>query len=87
MALWASGGLAVLGASLLAAAWSVASLTAGVVIGGSAAGAASPALVAAIGATVAPPQLDRAQAVVNSGTSAGTSPAGSRLLHYRSAGA
>lgn len=71
LALWASGGLAVLGALLVAAAWSAASLTAGVVIGGSAAGAASPALVAAIGATVAPALLDRAQAVVNSGTSAG----------------
>ena len=70
-ALWTASVLAAVGALLTAAAWSAGSLTVGVVVAGSAAGAASPALVSAVAATVRGPAADRAQAIVNSGTGAG----------------
>lgn len=70
-ALWGAAGLAAAGALLVAAAWSSASLACGVVTAGSGAGLASPALVAAVAATVAQDRADRAQAVVNSGTGIG----------------
>ena len=70
-ALWGAAGLAGTGAALVAGAWSPASLAVGVVVGGSGAGMASPALVAALAATVAHDHADRAQAVVNAGTGVG----------------
>lgn len=87
LALWASGGLAVVGALLVAAAWSPAGLTVGVMIAGSAAGAASPALVAAIGA----PSLRRGSTALRPSSTAAraqeSSPADSPLSHYQSTGA
>ena len=70
-ALWGAAALAGTGASLVAGAWSSASLACGVVVAGSGAGMASPALVAAVAAAVTRDRTDRAQAVVNSGTGAG----------------
>jgi predicted MFS family arabinose efflux permease len=70
-ALWLAGGTAALGSLLVAAAWSVPALAAGVLVAGSGAGAATPALVAAVAATVRPDAESRAQALVNSGTGAG----------------
>jgi predicted MFS family arabinose efflux permease len=70
-ALWTACALATVGALVTAAAWSVLSLAVGVVVAGSAAGAASPALVVAVAATVRGPRADRSQAVVNSGTGVG----------------
>jgi predicted MFS family arabinose efflux permease len=55
----------------VATAQSSTTLGVGVIVSGSAAGAASPALVVAVGATVAAHVQDRAQAVVNSGTGVG----------------
>ena len=69
--LWTAGALATAGALMTAAAWSAGSLAVGVLVAGSAAGAASPALVTAVAATVRLPAADRAQAVVNSGTGVG----------------
>lgn len=69
--LWTAGGTAAAGSIVVAAAPSAAVLTAGVLVAGSGAGAATPALVAAVTATVAPDAEPRAQAVVNSGTGAG----------------
>jgi MFS family permease len=69
--LWTACALATVGALAVAGAWSPGSLAVGVVVAGSAAGAASPALVAAVGATVSAVAQDRAQAVVNSGTGVG----------------
>ena len=66
--LWTACALATVGALMTAAAWSAESLAVGVVVAGSAAGAASPALVTAVASTVSLPVADRAQAVVNSGT-------------------
>jgi len=70
-ALWAAAALAGIGAALVAGAWSSASLAYGVVVAGSGSGMASPALVAAVAATVRRDRADRAQAVVNSGTGVG----------------
>jgi len=70
-ALWAAAALAGTGAALVAGAWSSASLAYGVVVAGSGSGMASPALVAAVAATVRRDRADRAQAVVNSGTGVG----------------
>ena len=69
--LWTACALATLGALMTAAAWSIESLAAGVVVGGSAAGAASPALIVAVASTVHGRSADRSQAVVNSGTGVG----------------
>ncbi|WP_369138984.1 MFS transporter [Modestobacter versicolor] len=70
-ALWLAGGTAAAGSVVVAAAPSQAVLAAGVLVAGSGAGAATPALVAAVTATVRPDTEPRAQAVVNSGTGAG----------------
>lgn len=69
--LWTACALAAAGALVVCASWSVESLAAGVVVAGSAAGAASPALVTAVATTVPAAGADRAQAVVNSGTGVG----------------
>ncbi len=71
LTLWTACGLALSGCLTVATAQSSMSLGVGVIVAGSAAGAASPALVAAVGATLALAVQDRAQAVVNSGTGVG----------------
>lgn len=78
--LWTACALATLGALLTAAAWSAGSLAVGVVVGGSAAGAASPALVVAVESTVQGRGADRSHAVVNSGTGAGVVAGGALAL-------
>lgn len=70
-ALWTAGGSAALGSVVVATAPGTAVLAVGVLIAGSGAGAATPALVSAVGATVPPAAEARAQGVVNSGTGAG----------------
>jgi predicted MFS family arabinose efflux permease len=70
-ALWVAGGTAALGSLLVAAAWDGASLAAGALIAGSGAGAATPALVAAVAGTVRSAEQSRAQGLVNGGTGAG----------------
>ncbi len=69
--LWTACALATAGALGTAVAWSAGSLAVGVVVAGSAAGAASPALVTAVASTVSARSADRAQAIVNSGTGVG----------------
>ncbi len=71
LALWAAGGSAALGCLLVAAAWDGSSLAAGALLAGSGAGAATPALVAAVVGTVPDPDQPRAQGLVNGGTGAG----------------
>lgn len=71
LALWQACGLAATGSLGIAWAWSPAALAVAVVVGGSGAGMVSPALVAAVDATVAGRRVERAQAVVNSGTGVG----------------
>ena len=70
-ALWAAGGSAALGSLLVAVAWNGSSLAAGALIAGSGAGAATPALVAAVAGTVPLADQPRAQGLVNGGTGAG----------------
>ncbi|MGY1843728.1 MFS transporter [Modestobacter sp. SYSU DS0875] len=70
-ALWLAGGTAALGSLLVATSWSAPALAVGALVAGSGAGAATPALVAAVAATVRPDAEPRAQALVNSGTGAG----------------
>ncbi|MGW9466871.1 YbfB/YjiJ family MFS transporter [Cellulosimicrobium funkei] len=77
---WAAAALAAAGAVLVGLSWSSASLAAGVLVAGSAAGAASPALVAAVGATVDGRRAGRMQAVVNSGTGVGVALVGVATL-------
>lgn len=77
---WAAAALAAAGAILVGLSWSSASLAAGVLVAGSAAGAASPALVAAVGATVDDHRAGRMQAVVNSGTGVGVALVGAATL-------
>ncbi|MFJ4230795.1 YbfB/YjiJ family MFS transporter [Cellulosimicrobium cellulans] len=77
---WAAASLAAAGAVLVGLSWSSASLAAGVLVAGSAAGAASPALVAAVGATVDGRRAGRMQAVVNSGTGVGVALVGAATL-------
>ncbi|WP_460682945.1 MFS transporter [Modestobacter lapidis] len=84
-ALWLAGGTAALGSLLVAAAWSVPALAVGVLVAGSGAGAATPALVAAVSATVRPDAEPRAQALVNSGTGAGVVVGGLLVLAVPSA--
>lgn len=71
LALWAAGGSAALGSLLVAVAWNGLSLGAGALLAGSGAGAATPALVAAVAGAVPLPDQPRAQGLVNSGTGAG----------------
>jgi predicted MFS family arabinose efflux permease len=70
-ALWAAGGSAALGSLVVAVAWNGTSLAAGALIAGSGAGAATPALVAAVAGTVPLSDQPRAQGLVNGGTGAG----------------
>lgn len=70
-ALWLAGGSAALGSAVVAVAWSWQSLAVGILIAGSGAGFATPALVEAVAATVPAEAESRAQGVVNSGTGAG----------------
>ena len=70
-ALWVAAALVGTGAALVSGTWSPASLACAVVVAGSGAGMASPAMVAAVDATVRRERADRAQAVVNSGTGVG----------------
>jgi predicted MFS family arabinose efflux permease len=79
-ALWLAGGTAALGSLLVAIAWSVPALAVGALVAGSGAGAATPALVAAVAATVRPDAEPRAQALVNSGTGAGVVAGGLLVL-------
>ncbi len=74
--LWLSAGLAASGASVVSVAWSTPVLALGVLVAGSAAGAASPALVVAVAASVPGRRAPRSQAVVNSGTGVGVAVAG-----------
>ncbi|MBB3674465.1 putative MFS family arabinose efflux permease [Modestobacter versicolor] len=79
-ALWLAGGTAAVGSAVVASAPSAGVLAAGVLVAGSGAGAATPALVAAVTATVRPAVEQRAQAVVNSGTGAGVVAGGLLVL-------
>ncbi|MGY1987894.1 MFS transporter [Blastococcus sp. SYSU DS0669] len=79
-ALWAAGGSAAAGSVVVAVAPGTAVLAVGVLIAGSGAGAATPALVAAIAASVPPASEGRAQGVVNSGTGAGVVAGGLLVL-------
>ncbi|RFU19201.1 YbfB/YjiJ family MFS transporter [Geodermatophilus marinus] len=79
-ALWVAGGSAALGSVVVATAPGTAVLAVGVLVAGSGAGAATPALVAAVAATVRPAGVARAQGVVNSGTGAGVVAGGLLVL-------
>lgn len=78
--LWLAAVLAAAGATLVALAWSAPVLALGVLVAGSAAGAASPAMVVAVGSAVREPLVARAQAVVNAGTGLGVAVAGAAVL-------
>ncbi|WP_380165148.1 MFS transporter [Jannaschia sp. R86511] len=78
--LWLAAALAAGGALLVAVAWSAEVLALGVLVAGGAAGAASPALVVAVGTTVRPGLVARSQAVVNAGTGLGVALAGAAVL-------
>lgn len=78
--LWLAAGLAASGALLVALSWSAPTLALGVLVAGSAAGAASPAMVVAVLSTVRGPLVARAQAVVNAGTGAGVALTGAAAL-------
>lgn len=69
--LWGAAALAAVGSVLVAASWSAGVLAVGVLVSGSAAGAASPALVTAVASTVPARWEARAQGVVNAGTGLG----------------
>ena len=76
-ALWTACAAASAGSLAIAVSWTPAVLAAGVLLSGSGAGAASPALVTAVALTVrSPAAADRAQAVVNAGTGLGVVGAG-----------
>jgi predicted MFS family arabinose efflux permease len=81
-ALWWAGVSAAAGSLVVAAAWAVPVLAFGVLVAGGGAGAASPALVAAVAGTVSPPAEPRSQAVVNSGTGAGVVAGGLVVLAW-----
>jgi predicted MFS family arabinose efflux permease len=78
--LWLAAALAATGAVAVALAWSAPVLALGVLVAGSAAGAASPAMVVAVGSAVRGPHVARAQAVVNAGTGLGVAVAGAAAL-------
>lgn len=78
--LWLAGGSAALGCLLVAVAWNGTALAAGALVAGSGAGAATPALVAAVATTVPAAAERRAQGVVNSGTGAGVVAGGLLVL-------
>jgi predicted MFS family arabinose efflux permease len=77
---WLAGGSAALGCLLVAVAWSGPALAAGALIAGSGAGAATPALVAAVTTSVPAAAEPRAQGVVNSGTGVGVVTGGLLVL-------
>ncbi|MGY1748717.1 MFS transporter [Modestobacter sp. SYSU DS0511] len=79
-ALWAAGAAAAVGCLGVSTASSVPVLAAAALVAGSGAGAATPALVAAVAATVPPATEARAQGVVNSGTGAGVVAGGLLVL-------
>ena len=81
-ALWLAGASAAAGSLVVAVAWATPVLAIGAVVAGSGAGAASPALVAAVAATVPPSVEPRSQAVVNSGTGAGVVAGGLVVLAW-----
>jgi predicted MFS family arabinose efflux permease len=78
--LWLAAGLAASGALVAAFAGSPSTLALGVLVAGSAAGAASPALVVAVASTVREPLVARAQAMVNAGTGIGVAVTGTAAL-------
>ena len=78
--LWLAATLAAGGAVVVALSWSAVVLALGVLVAGSAAGAASPALVVAVASTAPGPLVDRAQAVVNAGTGIGVGLTGVAVL-------
>ncbi len=78
--LWLAGGSAALGCLVIAVAWNGLSLAVGALVAGSGAGAATPALVAAVAATVPASAEQRSQGVVNSGTGAGVVAGGLLVL-------
>lgn len=78
--LWAAAVLASAGAATVALAASTTLLAVGVLVAGSAAGAASPAMVVAVAASVRRPLAGRAQAVVNAGTGIGVAVTGVAVL-------
>ncbi|PWD51794.1 MFS transporter [Serinibacter arcticus] len=78
--LWLAATLAAAGALLVAASWSTPTLALGVLVAGSAAGAASPALVVAVESSVSSSRIGRAQAVVNAGTGVGVAVVGVAVL-------
>ncbi|MGY2130255.1 MFS transporter [Blastococcus sp. SYSU DS0617] len=78
--LWLAGGSAALGCLVVAVAWNGPVLAVGALVAGSGAGAATPALVAAVASTVPAAGAARAQGVVNSGTGAGVVAGGLLVL-------
>lgn len=78
--LWLAGGSAALGCLLVAGAWDGPVLAIGALVAGSGAGAATPALVAAVASTVPASGEPRAQGIVNSGTGAGVVAGGLLVL-------
>jgi predicted MFS family arabinose efflux permease len=81
-ALWSAGVSAAGGALLVASAEAAPVLAIGALVAGSGAGAASPALVAAVARTVPPSTEPRSQVVVNSGTGAGVLAGGLVVLAW-----
>lgn len=69
--LWGAAAVAAAGSVLVAVSWSAGVLAVGVLLSGSAAGAASPALVTAVGRTLPARWEARAQGIVNAGTGLG----------------
>ena len=80
VALWTAGGIAAGGSVVIATAPDTPVLALGVLAAGSGAGVATPALVAAVSATVRPATRTRAQGIVNSGTGAGVVAGGLLVL-------
>jgi predicted MFS family arabinose efflux permease len=78
--LWLAASLAAVGAVMVSLAWTATVLALGVLTAGSAAGAASPAMVVAVSTTAPPRQVDRRQSLVNAGTGIGVALAGVAAL-------
>jgi predicted MFS family arabinose efflux permease len=70
-ALWLAGALTSVGATVVAGSWSTMVFAAGILVAGSGAGAASPALVSVVASSVPAKREPRGQARVNSGTGLG----------------
>lgn len=71
MVLWGAAVVGAAGSGLVAVSWSAGVLAVGVLVSGSAAGAASPAMVTAVGCSVPARSQARAQGIVNAGTGLG----------------